>query len=346
MNTVAGCVTVPASIHPHYTASHAASTSLPTRTPVCEKDYGFNWKGPSSRDDVSNSPCSSAAECSSRCSSAALCEYWVLKDRKCYLKKNFRSRQEDREAISGWRCPYYLGTNSGLCPASGRIPTQTECWAANRALPAEVTKCEGCTDHSTGPHECWSPCDQTAGYCSACDGTLGTRGACCKRGSSSDPAECQSLPESLFRSSGFHECVLVPGETEAPFAGGFPEDQLTVSNCSIPTGCSVREGQGVSFNSCPLGGNGRPNQYPICRKLMLQGGILEGGDMWAPIVADHGTKEWVQIGTGSRSAVCDTLSSLHNVEAGCDWCNSERAGSYKGTYACCTGDSAGSRRGI
>ena len=72
----------------------------------------------------------------------------------------------------------------------------------------EVTQCTGCEGR---PNECWGPCAGQLGYCSSCDGTQGTKGACCMRDHAYDPAECQLVPDSGFSYSGYHECVLVPG---------------------------------------------------------------------------------------------------------------------------------------
>ena len=71
-------------------------------------------------------------------------------------------------------------------------------------LRPERTKCEGCAGR---PNECWTPC-KGRGYCSACDGTQGTKGACCMRGDKNDPAECRKAGVQ-FLYSGYHECVLV-----------------------------------------------------------------------------------------------------------------------------------------
>ena len=67
------------------------------------------------------------------------------------------------------------------------------------------------------PNECWTACGGRAGYCTACTGTRGTPGACCKKPQSwetktaTDPEECWTVKKEKFTSTGYHHCVLVPG---------------------------------------------------------------------------------------------------------------------------------------
>ena len=55
---------------------------------------------------------------------------------------------------------------------------------------AERSKCTGCTKQK--PQECFVPCRKKGGYCQACDGTHGTKGACCRKGYALDPPECRT----------------------------------------------------------------------------------------------------------------------------------------------------------
>ncbi len=71
--------------------------------------------------------------------------------------------------------------------------------------------------------ECWDICDETKGFCDACNGTRGTPGACCmipetSGGAARDPQECHGNQVARFATVGknedpYHACVLVYSTT-------------------------------------------------------------------------------------------------------------------------------------
>merc|ERR1711924_141218 len=71
----------------------------------------------------------------------------------------------------------------------------------------EEPQCLGC---GAKPGECWTACNGTRGYCSACNSAGGTIGACCLNNDASDPPECRDyVKQEAFRyKGGYHECVL------------------------------------------------------------------------------------------------------------------------------------------
>ena len=89
------------------------------------------------------------------------------------------------------------------------------------ASAIEVPKCAGCGPRAS---ECWNTCGKKPGYCSKCEGNLGSPGACCgkKNGviDASDPPECQAVPLSEFKYDGYHTCVKIPAHLEFPKCEG------------------------------------------------------------------------------------------------------------------------------
>ena len=79
----------------------------------------------------------------------------------------------------------------------------------------DIPVCEGCGERE---QECWSTCadekgtGNERGFCDKCNSHVGAKGACCMFNNPGDPEECLTVPESSFKYTTYHMCVLVPGK--------------------------------------------------------------------------------------------------------------------------------------
>eukprot|EP00729_Bicosta_minor_P015754 gene15754-26742_t len=87
------------------------------------------------------------------------------------------------------------------------------------------------------PGECWFSCGGKSGrgLCSKCTGKLGALGACCKKGNSADPGECQKVPDFAFKHPAYHECVFLPEEFKSSFSGSRCDIILNQFHCNNTT---------------------------------------------------------------------------------------------------------------
>jgi hypothetical protein len=157
-------------------------------------------------------------------------------------------------------------------------------------------KCESggqaCTSHN-GPMECWSLCNETTGYCSACDSLDGVRGACCSVDSNMTQfPECRYLDQDGYQDTqefasvrpvryfnphtSYHQCVRTevpkctgcegtrPGECQANDRSNACTAEGLCANCDSPGGtpgaCCKKD---INGNVTTCNGMEIPNNFFI-----------------------------------------------------------------------------------